>query len=239
MLLSAGLPLPKQVAVHGFMTLEGAKISKSTGNIVHPIQLVDDFGVDAIRYYLLRNLSFASDRDFTREGLIRRYNDDLYKDLGNLLNRVVAMVNRYRGGIVPKPGATGELEEDLKKVAIEAREHAEQDLEAWEIGNALQSIWNFVRRTNQYLEQSKPWILARLPEKEEELDTVLFSASEALRLLSIYLAPFIPDASGRIRSQLGLEPVKPSAWVREVTWGSVPLVKVVPGPLLFPRIEGS
>ena len=239
MLLSAGLPLPEQVAVHGFITLEGAKISKSTGNIVHPIQLVDEFGVDAIRYYLLRNLSFASDRDFTREGLVRRYNDELYKDLGNLLNRVVAMVNRYRGGIIPKPGAIGEREEDLQKVALESREQAENELEAWEIGNALQSIWNFVRRTNQYLEQSKPWVLARQPEKEEELDTVLFSAAEALRLLSIYLAPFIPDASNRIRSQLGLGPVKLSAWILEADWGSVSLTNVAPGPLLFPRIEGS
>ena len=239
MLLSAGLPLPKQVAVHGFMTLEGDKISKSTGNIVHPIQLVDEFGVDAIRYYLLRNLSFASDRDFTREGLIRRYNDELYKDLGNLLNRVVAMVHRYREGIIPEPGTIGEREKDLQRVAIESREQEEQDLEAWEIGNALQSIWNFVRRTNQYLEQSKPWILARQPEREEELNTVLYSAVEALRLLSIYLAPFIPDASNRIRSQLGLEPIKSSAWVHETTWGSVPLSKVVPGSLLFPRIEGS
>ena len=239
MLLSAGLPLPKQVAAHGFLTLEGAKISKSTGNIVHPIQLVDEFGVDAVRYYLLRNLSFASDRDFTREGLIRSYNDELYKDLGNLLNRVVAMVDRYRGGIIPESGATGELEEDLRKVAIESRKRVERDLEAWEIGNALQSIWNVVRRTNQYLEQSKPWILARQPEKEEQLNAVLFSAAEAIRLLSIFLAPFLPDASHRIRSQLGLEPFKPSAWVREATWGSVTLSKVVPGPVLFPRMEGS
>ncbi|MGZ3646947.1 MAG: methionine--tRNA ligase [Ktedonobacteraceae bacterium] len=237
MLMSAGLPLPKQIAAHGFITLEGDKISKSTGNIVHPIQLVDEFGVDAIRYYLLRNLSFASDRDFTREGLIRRYNDELYKDLGNLLNRVVAMVHRYREGIIPEPGTIGEREKDLQRVAIEAREQAERDLEAWEIGNALQSIWNFVRRTNQYLEQSKPWLLARQPEREEELNTVLYSAIEALRILSIYLAPFIPDASNRIRSQLGLEPVQSSAWVHETSWSSVTLTKVVPGPLLFPRIE--
>ncbi len=237
MLLSAGLPLPKQIAAHGFITLEGDKISKSTGNIVHPIQLVDEFGVDAIRYYLLRNLSFSSDRDFTREGLIQRYNDELYKDLGNLLNRVVAMVHRYREGIIPEPGTIGEREKDLQRVAIKSREQEEQDLEAWEIGNALQSIWNFVRRTNQYLEQSKPWILARQPEREEELNTVLFSAVEALRLLSMYLAPFIPDASNRIRSQLGLEPIKSSSWVHETTWGSVPLSKVVPGSLLFPRIE--
>ena len=237
MLLSAGLPLPKQVAAHGFITLEGAKISKSTGNIVHPIHLVDEFGVDAVRYYLLRNLSFASDRDFTREGLIRSYNDELNKDLGNLLNRVVAMVNRYRNGHIPIPETGGELEQDLQRVATASRQQVERDLETWEIGNALQSIWNFVRRTNQYLEQSKPWVLARQPEKANDLDTVLFSAAEALRLLSLYLAPFIPDAADRIRSQLGLEPVKPSAWVDESAWGSVPLTKVVPEQLLFPRIE--
>ena len=96
-----------------------------------------------------------------------------------------------------------------------------------------------MRRTNQYLEQSKPWVLARQPEKEEELDTVLFSAAEALRLLSIYLAAFIPDAADRMRSQLGLEPVKPSAWIHEAAWGSLTLANVAPGPLLFPRIEGS
>ena len=237
MLLSAGLPLPKQIAVHGFVTLEGAKISKSTGNIVDPVELVDEYGVDAIRYYLLRNLSFASDKDFTHEGLIRRYNDELYKDLGNLLNRVVTMVNRYRGGTIPIPESEGDLEKDLQKVANESREQEEKELRAWEIGNALLSVWNLVRRTNQYLEQSKPWILAHQPEKEVQLNTVLYSAAEAMRLLSIYLAPFVPNASDRIRSQLGLEPVKPSAWVSEATWGSVPLKSVVAGPLLFPRIE--
>jgi methionyl-tRNA synthetase len=116
---------------------------------------------------------------------------------------------------------------------------AEEALEAWEIGNALHSIWNFVRRTNQYLEQSEPWRLARQPEKETQLNTVLYSAAEAMRLLAIYLAPFIPDASNRIMSQLGLGPVSESAWVREGTWGSVPLASVVSGPLLFPRIETS
>jgi len=237
MLLSAGLPLPKQVAVHGFMTLEGAKISKSTGNIVNPVELVDEFGVDAIRYYLLRNLSFASDRDFTREGLIHRYNDELAKDLGNLLNRVVTMVNRYRGGTIPIPESDGDLERDLQRVAAETRQRVEEELEAWEIGNALQSIWHFVRRTNQYLEQSKPWVLAREPEKEAQLNTVLYAAVESMRLLALYLAPFIPNASDRIVSQLGLEPISPGAWVREGAWGSVPLTTVVAGPLLFPRIE--
>jgi methionyl-tRNA synthetase len=237
MLMSAGLPLPRQIAVHGFLTLEGERISKTTGNIVEPVDLVNEFGADAVRYYLLRNLSFASDEDFSRNGLIQRYNDELAKDLGNLLNRVVTMTNRYRGGQIPEPGPGGGLEQDLQRAAAEARLHAVEALEAWEIGNALHSVWNFVRRTNQYLEQSGPWRLARQPEKEAQLNTVLYSAAEAMRLLAIYLAPFIPDASNRIMSQLGLGAVDASAWVREGAWGSVPLASVVPGPLLFPRIE--
>jgi len=237
MLMSAGISLPRQVAAHGFITLEGERISKTTGNIVEPVGLVNEFGADAVRYYLLRNLSFASDGDFSREGLIQRYNDELAKDLGNLLNRVVTMVNRYRNGAIPAPGPASDLEEDLQSVAAGTRQRAEKALEAWEIGNALQSIWSFVRRTNQYLEQSEPWQLARLPEKGAQLDTVLYSAAEAMRLLAIFLSPFIPGASDRILSQLGLGAVGASAWVREGTWGSRPLSRVAAGPLLFPRIE--
>src|SRR5207244_9099285 len=129
MLMSAGITLPRQVAVHGFITLEGERISKTAGNIVEPVELVNEFGADAVRYYLLRNLSFASDGDFSREGLIQRYNDELAKDLGNLLNRVVTMVNRYRNGAIPNPGSIGEFEKDLQRVAAETREHVEKELE--------------------------------------------------------------------------------------------------------------
>jgi methionyl-tRNA synthetase len=237
MLMSAGLALPRQIAVHGFITLEGERISKTTGNIVEPVELVDEYGVDAVRYYLLRNLSFASDGDFSRDGLIQRYNNELAKDLGNLLNRVVTMMKRYRGGTIPEPGPIGDFEKDLQRVAAEARQRAEKELEAWEIGNALHGIWNFVRRTNQYLEQGEPWRLARQPGQEAQLNTVLYSAAEAMRLLAIYLAPFMPTASDRIMSQLGLGPVGEAAWVREGAWGSILLTSVVPGPLLFPRIE--
>lgn len=237
MLMSAGLPLPKQVAVHGFITLEGQRISKTTGNIVDPVVLVDEYGVDAVRFYLLYNLSFASDGDFSRAGLVERYNSELAKDLGNLLNRVVTMVNRYRGGSIPAPGPVGELEQDLQRVAAETRRQAEEALQAWEIGGALHSIWSLVRRTNQYLEQSEPWRLARQPGKEQQLDTVLYSAAEAMRLLAIFLSPFIPSACDSIMSQLGLGPVRRDAWAHEGTWGSRPLTAVVPGPLLFPRIE--
>ena len=236
MLLSAGLPLPRQVAVHGFITLNGQRISKTAGNSIDPVELVDEFGVDAVRYSLLRGLSFASDGDFSRASLVRHYNDDLANDLGNLLNRVVTMTLRYRDGIIPTPGPAGSLEEDLQRIVEETRHRAAAALNAWEIGGALSIIWNFVRRTNQYIEQSEPWRLARQAGQEERLNTVLYSAAEALRLLAIFLAPYIPSAADNILKQLGLEAVAGGAWVEAGTWGSRPLAHVVAGPLLFPRI---
>ncbi|HLI88750.1 MAG TPA: methionine--tRNA ligase [Ktedonobacteraceae bacterium] len=237
MLLSAGLPLPQQVAVHGFITLEGQRISKSSGNIIDPVALVDKVGTDAVRYYLMRNLSFASDGDFSRAGLVRHYNEELGNDLGNLLNRVVSMIRRYRGGAIPTPGPSGELEADLQRVAQETRQKAAAALESWDIGGALGITWNFVKRANQYIEQNEPWRLARQPEQSQRLDTVLYSAAEATRLLAILLAPYIPSSCDRIMQQLGLGPVEHGAWERETTWGSRPLTHVAPGGVLFPRVE--
>lgn len=237
MLLSAGLPLPRQIAVHGFITLEGERISKTTGNVIDPVELVDEFGADAVRYSLLRSLSFASDGDFSRTGFIRHYNDELANDLGNLLNRVVAMIQRYRGGIVPTPGQAGEREIALQQVAAETFQRTKQALDQWEIGNALNSIWHFVRRTNQYIEQREPWKLARHAGQERNLDTVLATVAEATRLLAVYLAPFLPSASNRMLAQLGEEPIGAGAWVDKGTWGSGGLTRVVGGGVLFPRID--
>lgn len=237
MLMSAGLPLPKQIPVHGFMTLEGQRLSKSAGHIIDPVDLVNRVGADAVRYYLLRNVSFALDGDFSRIGLTRAYNDELGNDLGNLLNRVVSMIKRYRKGTIPTPGPIGELEKDLRQVAEETHRRAANALEAWEIGNAISITWNFVRRANQYIEQNEPWKLARMPEQAERLDTVLYSAAEATRLLAIFLAPYIPSACNRIMAQLGLGPVSNGAWDREGQWGSQSLTNIVPGSVIFPRLE--
>ncbi|WP_165423709.1 methionine--tRNA ligase [Ktedonosporobacter rubrisoli] len=237
MLMSAGLPLPEQVAVHGFITLEGQRISKSAGNIIDPVELVDKIGADAVRYYLLRNLSFSQDGDFSRAGLLRHYNDELGNDLGNLLNRVVSMIKRYRKGLIPVPSAAGELEESLRQATEALPGRVIASLDNWELGAALSSIWSVVRRTNQYIEQREPWKLAREPEKAELLDSVLYSAAEATRLLALYLAPYIPASSARIMAQLGLEPVTPGAWAYEGKWGNRKLERVVPGALIFPRIE--
>lgn len=239
MLLSAGLPLPEQVAVHGFISLEGQRISKSIGNVIDPVELVDSVGVDAVRFYLLRNLSFASDGDFSRASLLRHYNDELGNDLGNLLNRVVSMVKRYRGGTIPQPHAEGDLEHELQRVAQESRERASVAIDAWEIGNALGAIWHFVRRANQYIEQNEPWRLAKQPDQAARLDTVLYSAAESTRILAILLSPFIPAACDKILSQLGLAPVHPGDWLNATAWGKLPLQEVAPGSVLFPRLDAS
>jgi methionyl-tRNA synthetase len=238
MLLSADLPLPKQVAVHGFITLDGQRISKTTGNTIDPVALVDEVGVDAVRYSLLRNLSFASDGDFSMAELIRSYNEELGNDLGNLLHRVVLMIQRYRQGFIPTAKTTTEREEDLQRIAMETRQAVANALDTWDIGGALSVLWQLVRRANQYIEQSEPWKLAKQAEQQEQLDTVLYSAAESLRLIALLLAPFMPKTSNRILAQLGkAEGVRSDAWIRDTTWGSDTLTKVIPSNVLFPRIE--
>ncbi len=239
MLLSADLPLPQQVAVHGFLTLEGRKISKTLGNVIDPVDLVDKVGVDAVRYALTRNLSFASDSDFSRAALLRLYNDELGNDLGNLLNRVVSMIQRYRGGTIPAADASGTQEQDLQNLAEATRQQAASALEHWEMGNALNSIWTFVRRVNQYIEHNAPWQLAKQAEQADQLNTILYSAAEATRILAILLAPYMPTSCNRIMAQLGQPAITSGAWERESSWGSRELTRVVPGTLLFPRLDAE
>jgi methionyl-tRNA synthetase len=241
MLMSAGLPLPKSVAVHGFMTLEGQRISKTTGNIVDPVALAAEFGADAIRYYLLRDVSFESDGDFVRANLIQRYNADLANDLGNLLNRTVSMIGRYCQGAVPEPGsALTEREEDVRRVARAAGEATAAGLEQWDFDGALDGAWLLVRRANQYIDESEPWRLARDAAQGERLRTVLYYAAESVRLLTIYLAPFMPGATAKMRRQLGLPPLAAGAWRDQTGWGGLaPGTPVERAQPVFPRIEGA
>ena len=237
MLLSAGLELPKRIIVHGFITLEGKRISTSLGNVLDPVDVTTEFGVDPVRYYLTRDFSFKSSGDFNRANLVRRYNDDLGNDLGNLLNRVVAMIGRYRQGTIPTPGESGDLELQLRSVAESARARSANQIESWDLDSAIQSLWTLVRRANQYLEERQPWRLAKQPDAAEMLDTVLWSAAEATRLIAISLAPFLPTTSGRILGQLGLPPAAPGDWTALGDWGSQAFSAVVPDAPLFPKFE--
>ncbi|MEJ7763730.1 MAG: methionine--tRNA ligase [Thermomicrobiales bacterium] len=237
MLLSAGLPLPRHIVVHGFLTAEGQRISTTTGNVIDPVAVTAEFGTDPVRYYLLRDVSFASDGDFSRSNLIRRHNDDLANDLGNLLNRVVTMTGRYRGGTVPEASEETEAETDLRAVAAAARLAAEDAFDAWTLDRAIDGIWTLVRRTNQYLEGREPWKLAKDPANAAALDTTLASAAEAMRLIAIYLAPAMPGTADRMMAQLGLPPVADGDWATLGTWGAARVSRVVPDGPLFPRIE--
>ena len=237
MLLSAGLELPKRIVVHGFITLEGKRISTSLGNVLDPVDLVSEFGVDPVRYYLTRDFSFRSSGDFNRANLLRRYNDDLGNDLGNLLNRVVAMIGRYRQGSIPAPGEPGDLEIDLRNVAESARSRSAAQIEAWDLDNSIQSLWALVRRANQYLEERQPWRLAKQPDAEETLNTVLWSVAEATRVIAISISPFLPTTADRILAQLGLAPAAAGDWNNHGEWGSQAFTAVVPDAPLFPKIE--
>jgi methionyl-tRNA synthetase len=239
MLLSAGIALPKSIAVHGFMTLEGQRISKTTGNIVDPVELADEYGADAVRYYLMRDVSFESDGDFARANLVQRYNSDLANDLGNLLNRTVSMIHRYFGGSVPEPPAEpGSREADVRAVARAAGEATAAGIERWDFDGALDGAWQLVRRANQYIDETEPWRLARDPARRADLAASLYHAAESLRLLAIYLAPFIPGASAKIQAQLGLPALQAGAWRDGAAWGGLAPGAALEAPQpIFPRVE--
>jgi methionyl-tRNA synthetase len=237
MLLSGGLPLPRRIVVHGFITVEGQKISKSSGNAINPVDLVEQYGADPLRYYLMRDVSFSSDGDFSRANLIQRHNSDLGNDLGNLLNRVVSMIGRYRGSDVPAPGEAGDLERSLSAVAESAGRDTATAIERWDLDGALDAAWTLVKRANQYLEERQPWRLAKQPDAQPDLDSTLWTAAEATRLIAIYLSPFIPVTADRMLAQLGLPPIEPGSWKRDGVWGAVKLSQVATPVPLFPRIE--
>jgi methionyl-tRNA synthetase len=236
MLMAAGEALPKRVFAHGFINLKGEKLSKSAGVIVDPLELAAEFGADAIRYTLLREVPFDRDGDFSMEAFQNRYNADLANDLGNLVNRTANMIKRYFGGAIPPPADSGEaLDRELREAGQGVVRDIEPLMEALDFSNALVSIWAFVGRANQYLERTSPWLLARDEANRPRLGEVLNTAAEAVRLIAYLVLPFMPATAGRIAAQLGFELDPASDWAR---WGSLPAGSAV-GQVepLFPRIE--
>jgi methionyl-tRNA synthetase len=228
MLKAMNLPLPKQILVHGWWQKDGEKISKSTGNIVDPVAVIDEWGVDAFRFFVLRELDIGPDGNWTDAGFKARYQAELANSLGNLVNRSLSMLKRYRNGIVP--AKSNELSADAAKSADETRALLKQN----QLQAALQSIWALVTRANLYVEQTKPFNLAKDPAQTTRLDEVLYNLTETCRVLAVLLWPFLPGTATKIYAQLGLQgsPDKLDA----ATWGGLQPGQVIGEPAaLFPR----
>lgn len=238
-LMALDLPLPKQVFGHGWLLTKTGKMSKSKGNVVDPVVLIEDFGVDAIRYYLLREVAFGADGAYSTEALIQRINSDLANDLGNLLNRTISMVNKYFGGVIPAAGPEEEVDLDLKNSASLMLAKVEENMEALKYTVALEELWTFIRRSNKYIDQTTPWILARDEEQKERLATVLYNLVEALRIIAGALKPFMVKTPYLMGEQLGIEDlIRETKWEDLKVWGQVKAgVKVKQGDPIFPRID--
>lgn len=242
MLLSASEPLPSTIYVHEFLLVNGEKISKSLGNAIDPVAIVDRFGTDALRYWLLREMPRTEDGDFTIERLVARYDTDLADDLGNLLNRTVSMIGRYRDGVVPSPGPLSPDDLALARVAEGLPARIDVALDDFDFRAALAAIWELVTGANRYVEQSAPWTLARRAAAGDgtagqRLDTVLYTLAESLRLLAWHLAPFLPSTGEGIAAQLGLALGGDGRGRGETArWGGLaPGTRVPPPRPIFPK----
>ena len=234
-LMSLDLPLPEKVYGHGWVLLEGGKMSKSKGNVVDPVILAERYGVDALRYYLLREIAFGSDGIFSNENLINRINSDLANDLGNLVSRTVAMVQKYFGGTIPAEREAGEFDADLKALAAQTKTDAEAELDKLNFSVALTNIWKFVSRTNKYIDETAPWALAKDEAKTARLAEVMYNLCESIRIISVLIAPFMPETSAKIRAQLGV--AADFDWSECGEFGKEATYTVVKGDIIFPRID--
>ncbi len=234
-LMSIDEPLPQKVYGHGWVLLEGGKMSKSKGNVVDPVVLAERYGVDALRYYLLREIAFGSDGTFSNENLINRINSDLANDLGNLVSRTVAMVIKYFGGTIPAEREGGEFDDDLKALAAETAEAADEALDKLNFSIGLTEIWKFVSRTNKYIDETAPWTLAKDESKRARLAEVMYNLCESIRIISVLIAPFMPDTCTEIRRQLGLE--GGFEWDECKEFGKNATYTVCKGDIIFPRID--
>ena len=239
MLMSMDMPLPKHVYGHGWLVMDGGKMSKSKGNVVDPYVLAEKFGVDALRFFLLRTFPFGSDGNFSNELLIQTINTDLANDLGNLVSRTTAMVEKYFGGTLPTERESSDADDDLKQMASTLRDRYETEMEHFQFQNALEQVFKTIQRANKYIDENAPWTLAKDPANRARLATVMYNLLETIRICAVLLTPFIPDSAEKTFDQIGACPCC-RTWEKANVWGSLrPDVTVHKGEALFPRVDAE
>ncbi len=233
-LMSAGLPLPKTVFAHGWWTVEGEKMSKSLGNVVDPYQVVEEFNSEIFRYFLLREIPFGQDGDYSRRSLVSRVNGELVNGLGNLVSRSLGMIERYLEGVIPNPTDPSESEKEIEDFYHETARQVHSDLEGLAFNRALSRIWEFIALVNRYVDNTAPWKLAKQEEQGERLETVLWTLAESIRAISLLIYPFLPETAREIRAKIGLS-FEVSA--EDTEWGKTKSGTIVKkGENLFMRI---
>lgn len=237
MLMALGVNPPVRVFAHGWWTVEGEKMSKSLGNVVDPFEMADVYGIDPFRYFLLREVPFGHDGDFSELAMVQRINSDLANDLGNLLSRSLQMIEKFRGGVVPKDYKQTDLEKEMQSLGEQTVSDMDALIDRFAFDDALKCLWNFISRANKYIDETEPWRLGRDGEVER-LDAVLATLWESLRLAAVLVAPFMPDTAEKIWKQLGLEGDPLAGGRASWKWGSVTApVTVQRCGVLFPRID--
>lgn len=238
-LMALGVELPKQVYGHGWLVVEGDKMSKSKGNVIDPLGLIEEFGADAIRYFLLREITLGMDGNFSRDALISRINADLANDLGNLLHRTLNMIERFNQGVIEAPAEEEEVDKALYQLARDTVAQYEKQMDAMEINGAIKSVWALISRTNKYIDETAPWALAKDESKKGRLNTVLYNLAETLRITAVLISPLMPTTAPKIWGQLGIAEDFATATLKEVKgWGKLAAgIKVAKAEPIFPRIE--